>query len=722
MGTFKFYPNQSVVPTVSPAYDASWGTVAAAGSRIRASTTRIDDDGKAWVNATNFVGSSLGYQMVTPADALPVGLTTGTITTSWGGSQKLNAAVAASLRLLVKVVSSDGLTFRGVLADMKSSDITVTTAAGQTIYWKGALNPVTIQSGDRLVFEIGAYVAGATADSPRHNYTTSPTPTGQTDSPAQSGNAGSDFLPWIEITLTEAVPPRGKLMVKGALPSRLRRASNKVPKAYLGDKLVWDASSDSSTEGPKIDPSHPLAQRTVIKRLTNGALEGMTADTNYIVADSAFASKTAGTVSFLKENLPSFPAGALRTLRMSALIKVDKTPGRYSAVGFATAINPTSSTADLYIGHTAGSGIRVNSFNFAISISVTAIDETRLVDGAWYRVSMVWDSVLDQAPTSDTTNTGRNRVTVAAEPVGDPGGATVVLPWYPANQSAKMAMSYTPMSITARTNSALGTVRDLTFVDSALGVAGDNAPIMNIAKQGAGTNTSDNHWIYSKGKAAPLRVIVTAGGSGVYGGGDFATAVGRTGTPYDTWRSAWRRLADLGYTTLHTTALHEGWGADDHLAKQLEAYNRINAEFGGNARLYYLGYSMGGLSAWRAIMGKAGYPPIRAAYIVAGAIGLDRYYDTPMYSAIKTRWPDRGALDEPANYLGSDLIARGTRVRLVTSTTDTNVPKVDNHDVMKAKYAGSPLFSELVHTGIDHFNPTYWNVDDIVAFYEGQDI
>lgn len=508
----------------------------------------------------------------------------------------------------------------------------------------------------------------------------------------------------------------GKLNVKGALPNKLRRSGILVPKAYLGTTLVWNSAPD----GPKIDPAHPLTQRTVIRRLTNGALEGMTADANYQVTDTAFASKTAGTQSFLKE---AFPTPPTRTMRISALIKVDKTAGRYSRVGFASnTANPTTATPDIYVGHNAGSGIRVDSKNFAISIGVSLIDEAKLVDGAWYRVSLVWDNhVLDQAPTSDTTNTGPNRITGAAEPVV--AANNPALPWYPANQSAKHAATYTPMALIATTNSPLGTIRDLTYVDHFLGVADtENAPIFNIAKQGTGAVSNDNHWLYSKGKAAPLRVIVTSGGSGVYGGDAFAAGQGRTGTPYDTWRQAWRDLADLGYTVLHTTALHEGWGADDHLAKQLEAYNRINAECNGDARLYYLGYSMGGLSAWRAIRGRAGFPSIRAAYIVAGATGLDRYYDTPMYSAIKTRWPNRAALDEPYLYPGADLIARGTRVRLVTSTTDTNVPKADNHDVMKAKYAGSSLFSELVHVGIDHFNPAYWNVADIVAFFEGQDL
>lgn len=500
-------------------------------------------------------------------------------------------------------------------------------------------------------------------------------------------------------------------------PNRVYQGAKEINKAYVGGVAMW---SNVKPE-PKVDYTHPLAQRSVTTRLQSGALQGMTGDANTTITDSAFASKTAGTVAFAKEALPAAPQ---RTLRLSALIKVDKTSGRYSAVGIANAANPTAATPDFYVGHRAGQGIQVNSFNFATSLSVSAIDEAKLVDGAWYRVSVVWDNYYDQAPASDTGNTGRPRLTVAAEPLNDPEGATIATPWYPANQAIKWtASSPTPLAITARTNSPLGTIRDLTYVDHFLGVASDNSPILQYAKMGAGTNTSDQHLIYSKGKAAPLRVVITAGGSGVYGGiGGFGAANGRVGVPWDSERKLWRQLADRGYTVLHTEALHEGWGADDHLAKQLEAYNRLNEDSGGNARLYYLGYSMGGLSAWRAVMGRAGFPPIRAAYMVAGAIGLDRYYDNATMSQIKTRWPDRTKLDAPENFSGAELIARGTRVRSLTSTTDTNVPKVDNHDVMKAKYAGSPLFSEYVHTNVGHFDAAYWNVDDIVAFFEGQDL
>jgi hypothetical protein len=492
----------------------------------------------------------------------------------------------------------------------------------------------------------------------------------------------------------------------------------RISKAYLGDTLVWQRAP-AFVDEPKIDPAHALANRATMTRLVSGATTDMTAVSGTAqVVDSAYASATPGT---LVMHRVAMPAPNSTTFRVSALIKVDKTAGRYSRIGFAT--STLTSSPDIYIGHDAGFGIRVNSVNFAISLSHTVLTEAQCVDGAWYRVSVVYDNVLDQNTTD--TNTGKARVTGSAEPV-DPIN-TPANPWYPPGSNSRhdsvAPTAHVPAQVIARTNSALGTIRDLHYVDSMLGATSDNAPIFHLAKMGTGTDVADLMALYSKGKAAPLRVIVTAGGSGVYGGvADFGLGTGRSGHPYDAFRKFWRDLADLGYTVLHTKALHEGWGADDHLTKQLEALNHIKTQFGADVRLYYLGYSMGGLSAWRAIMGRASFPSIRAAYIIAGAAHLDMYYDIPMYSAIQTRWPDREALDEPVNFDAATLVGRGTRVRMVTSTGDTNVSKTVSHDPMVAKFATAPeLISELVHDGIGHFDPAYWDAQDCVDFFEGAD-
>jgi hypothetical protein len=494
-------------------------------------------------------------------------------------------------------------------------------------------------------------------------------------------------------------------------------------RAYVGTDMVYNKVA--FIDEPKIDPAHALANRTTSTMLVDGATTGTTlVSGNSAVVDDAMASTIAGTLAMRTK---AMPAPNDDTLRVSALIKVDKTAGRYSYVGVAT--GALTSSPDVEVGYLGGTGFRVHSANFATFGTPTIIAEAKCVDGAWYRVSLTVDNVTTKNTTD--TSAGKARVSGTIEPV-DPANIPAN-PWYPEVSGARFdavgAGNYIPSTLVARTNSALGTIKNVYYIDSALGATSngtdpvDDAPITMQGRMGDGTDVNDSYYLWSKGKAAPLRIIVTAGGSGVYGGlGGWGHANGRTGHPYDAFRQFWRDLADLGYTVLHTQALHEGWGADDHLAKQQEALTTIKNEFGADSRLYYLGYSMGGLSAWRAIMGRASFPSIRAAYIVAGATRLENYYDIPMFSQIQTRWPDEEALDSPYDFDGAALIARETRVRCVTSTGDTNVPKVDNHDVMKAKYGASGLFSELVHDGIGHFDPTYWDAQDCVDFFEGADL
>jgi len=521
-----------------------------------------------------------------------------------------------------------------------------------------------------------------------------------------------------------------KLRLGSLTPGALYLGSTRVRKCYLGVDVVWN---DLFVDEPKIDPLDDMANLTTLTMLVDGDPTGttLTTGTSQIV-DGAYASTAAGTQAMRTKALA---ASNDRTFRVSALIKVDKTATRYSRVGFAT--GALTSSPDIYIGHVAGTGFFLASANFTSGGTEIILAEAKCVDGAWYRVSVTYDNITSK-DTSDT-NTGKARCFAAVEPVNEANLPAV--PWYPGITGARLdsvgAGARVPIThIYARTNSTLGTIKNVYYINSALGATSngtvnggdpvDNAPIQMSARMGAGTDATDLYYLWSKGKAAPLRVIITAGGSGVYGGMDFAHGNGRTGHPYDAFRTFWRDLADLGYTVLHTKALHEGWGADDHLTKQLEALNTIATEFGVDVRLYYLGYSMGGVSAWRAIRGRASFPSIRAAYIIAGIAQLDMYYDIPMYSAIQTRWPIRANLDEPHTWPAADLIARNTRVRLVTSTGDTNVAKADHHDLMKAKYMSTPegadLFSELVHTGIGHFDPAYWDAQDCVDFFEGADL
>lgn len=486
--------------------------------------------------------------------------------------------------------------------------------------------------------------------------------------------------------------------------------STTVDQVRVGSDLVWPTGPV-----PKVDSSHALVTgTTTMTRLTGGALEGMTAS-DATAVDGAYASTTPGTVAFAKETIP---ATSPTTVRITALIRADKTSGRKSSVGFSTvaAGSATATSTSAEIGHWAGQGIKFDAPHLGwTGVGATLIPEAAVVDGAWYRVTLTWDAAI----TKDAATAARvNGMVEMAD------GSALPVSVHPTNIVTLRASAAThkPLTLVAKTNSPNGTVKDLTYVDPMLGVADDDGPVYLNPYMGAGGDLNDRTVIYSKGKVAPARVIITAGGSGVWGGSaDWGSTAGRNGAQYDGIRAMWRGLSDLGYTVVHPQALHEGWGADDHLTKQLESLDAIKAEFGTDVRLYYLAYSMGGVSAWRAIMGRAGYPSIRAAYIVAGIAQLDMYYDNPSFSQIQTRWPVRADLDEPMNYDAAELLARGTHVRLVTSTSDANVAKAAHHDLMKAKYGSSPLFSEVVHSGVLHFDAAYWDFADAAAFFESVD-
>lgn len=471
-----------------------------------------------------------------------------------------------------------------------------------------------------------------------------------------------------------------------------------ITRAYLGDVQCWPAETPG---GGWIDPAHQLANRAVLARL-GGALQGMTGDARTTFVGGALASTTAGTDTFAREALPAVPA----TCRVSAIVRVSKTSGRRAWVGLASVAAATESSASAEIGHTAGTGIQIRSQGFTF-VGPTLVQEASLVDGREYRVTLTYDNAVVKG----TTQNGRILGTVEELDGTVVGFATSVsdVRWAPA--------SYVPRALTARTNHGAGAIRDLVYVDSLLGIAPDEGFVRINPHMGAGTDQTDRAWIQARPLAAPLRVVITAGGSGTYGGAqDWGSTMGRNTEPWPSFRRTWEALADAGYTVLHPNALHEGWGANDHLTKQLEALAALEAQF-GTAEVFYLGYSMGGLSAWRAVRGRAAFPAVEAAYIVAGAVDLSAYSRTS-YPQLATRWPDPGLYDSPKDYAGADLIARGTRVRSVTSSADLNVPKASTHDVMKGKYGASPLFSERVVTG-GHFDAALWDPADVVAFFNG---
>lgn len=464
----------------------------------------------------------------------------------------------------------------------------------------------------------------------------------------------------------------------------------------------------------KIDPTHPLANRTIIKRLTGGALGSMTNVQNCAVVDSRFASTGDNVQAFAREALPAEPG----TCRVSAVIRVDKSAasGRYAYVGVCTTASPTTSTASAEIGYRAGVGLEIRSQGLAF-LSSTLVADADLVDGAEYRVALVYDNEMN--PTSATRNRwyGAVQRTDGTTPPMQADATIVDRRW---SNSA-----YAPNSLVARTTLATGSIRDLQYADHMLAASDDEALFRSpYVYMGDGSDSTDRASIWSKGFASPLRFVVWAGGNAQYGG--LSSAGGYGTSPHTAYREVFNALANAGYTVLIPNALHEGWGADDHLGKQLELINTIAASAGvTDHRIYYLGYSMGGVSLWRALMGRGGYPKLTAAYVQAGIIDIDANYDVPLYADIQDRWPVRAEIDDPRDYTGAELVARDIRLRWKHSTADINVPKDETYDIMAARYAAESappeLFESNIVTGISHLQDEYWDPEDIVDFYDRAD-
>lgn len=109
-------------------------------------------------------------------------------------------------RVVVRVVSGDGLTVRGTLVDTLSTAALSTSNTG--IRFTAALSHVTIQSGDRLLLEVGAEVAGGSS-SVAITYAGGPADMDWT-TPVVNDR------PWFELLVTDAPNPPTGLIQTGA--------------------------------------------------------------------------------------------------------------------------------------------------------------------------------------------------------------------------------------------------------------------------------------------------------------------------------------------------------------------------------------------------------------------------------------------------------------------------------------------------------------------------
>jgi len=461
----------------------------------------------------------------------------------------------------------------------------------------------------------------------------------------------------------------------------------------------------------KFNPQHALASVPMTQRLVDGLTVGtrVVTGTPQIVS-SRFASSSAGTECMAAWAPPVYAASS--ALKISGKIKVDKTAGRSSFIGLSTAtegaITTTSNTAE--IGHLAGTGFVLRSTGAQFT-QVGLCAEAGLTDGDEYLVTLCYTGTQFSDAAGSGTGDGRwcgwmTKVDGTQAP-------------YTAGDSVPADRVWVAATVTAlaRTNSALGTIRDVIFAPNMFAVNPGFGQLRSFPYYGT---AGERMGIWTKGLSTPIRLVVFIGGTTSYGG--YANLMGYpiAGSPRDDYRSTIHDLVEAGYTVITPNALHEGWGADDAQASVVEAVDDFVAAAGvTDHRIFYLSYSMGGTAAWRALHGANGHPRVVAAYFIASVADLNDFSGNIYF---QDHWgTDPAGWDNPVDWTKESLLLGGTRTRHTTGTSDVTVPTAGHTDVMSAIYDGHPMFEANPVSGADHYSALLWDGPDVVAFYDDAD-
>lgn len=210
----RIYFDSASSPVVSTAYSAAWDVTTNAQSRHAGTLSQITDN--SIISGSSFPETSatevnvLGVQFVV-GDTIPDDRTIGTGTFSAVFPvYETNAAADAYLQIVIKVVSGDGTTERGVLyagnpatsvsANVGDSNEEMTTSAVATrIYNAISLSSVNALTGDRIVIEVGARQNNTTTTSRgfflRRGYETA-----VADYTLTSGITTTVENPWVEFS------------------------------------------------------------------------------------------------------------------------------------------------------------------------------------------------------------------------------------------------------------------------------------------------------------------------------------------------------------------------------------------------------------------------------------------------------------------------------------------------------------------------------------------
>lgn len=173
----RFYSVRSTTPDISPALEAGW-TGGALQDRQYLTLDRNHANGldfSSWTQNSSGVANQdcIEQQMVSEFY-----LAAQTITGTFNGRLRCSegsAAIDARMQAVLKVVSRDGATLRGILVNFDAGALAnefATVLTNRAIPRGGpvAVNPVQCRAGDRLVLELGWRNHGTTVGAIRMNY------------------------------------------------------------------------------------------------------------------------------------------------------------------------------------------------------------------------------------------------------------------------------------------------------------------------------------------------------------------------------------------------------------------------------------------------------------------------------------------------------------------------------------------------------------------------
>lgn len=214
----RFYLPASGTPDASPAFGTGWSSTTSA-TRHPTATTR---SGTALANGTarakvSQAGAQNRLDRQFVSDQLAAQTITGNFTAVLQGLESTISA-DAWLQVVIRVVSADGATQRGVLfagstasvvsATVGAENQEFTTALQSRIKPSTSLTSVAAQAGDRLVIEVGYRAITANTNTVTLRYGD---PASGSDAALTAGTTSTTIVPWVELsqTLTFYTPPAG---------------------------------------------------------------------------------------------------------------------------------------------------------------------------------------------------------------------------------------------------------------------------------------------------------------------------------------------------------------------------------------------------------------------------------------------------------------------------------------------------------------------------------